>query len=115
MSPATPVLEIRPPVVASPNAWVRRSNSDHVAPAPQRAVRSGASTVTRLSARRSMTTPPSLTPSPATEWPPPRTATGSSDPRAYASASATSSSSQQRAISAGRRSTIPLNTARASS
>ena len=34
VSPATPVLETRPPVVASPYACVRRSNSAHVAPAP---------------------------------------------------------------------------------
>ena len=32
--PATPVLETRPPTVASPWAWVAASSSAHVAPAP---------------------------------------------------------------------------------
>src|SRR5690606_16790150 len=33
---ATPVVETRPPVVASPCSWAARSNSPHVTPAPTR-------------------------------------------------------------------------------
>ena len=80
--PVTPVVETRPPVVASPNACVRRSNSDQIAPAPQRAIRRCASTVTSAMRRTSITTPPSLRHAPATEWPPARTAIGSSRSRA---------------------------------
>ena len=38
VKPATPVLEITPPVVASANCWVSRLNSRHSAPPPAQAV-----------------------------------------------------------------------------
>ena len=53
--PATPVCEIRPPVLASPCAWVAASKSAHVAPGSARAVRFSASTTTsRIIDRSSM-------------------------------------------------------------
>ena len=44
VSPATPVVETRPPVVASPCSWVAASNAAQVSPAPARAVRASGST-----------------------------------------------------------------------
>jgi hypothetical protein len=64
---------------------------------------------------RSMTTPSSTTPSPPPLCPPPRTAISASCERAKAIVRATSSALEQRTITAGLRSIMPLCTARASS
>ena len=66
-------------------------------------------------AERSITMPSSQTAVPATLWPPPRTAISRSRSRANRTAAATSAVPLQRAISRGRRSTVPFHTARASS
>ena len=66
-------------------------------------------------AERSITIPSSHTAVPATLWPPPRTAISRSRSRAKRTAAATSAVPLQRAISRGRRSTVPFHTARASS
>ena len=58
--PATPVVETRPPVVASPCSWVARSNSPQVTPAPTRTCRASASTSIAFIGRTSMTSPPSF-------------------------------------------------------
>ena len=44
VSPATPVGDTRPPVTASPCAWVAASSSFQVSPAPARTVRAARST-----------------------------------------------------------------------
>ena len=59
VSPATPVLETRPPVTASPYAWVAASNCFQVTPLPQRTIPVAGSTSMRSSARQSITTPSS--------------------------------------------------------
>jgi hypothetical protein len=63
----------------------------------------------------SITIPSSQQEWPAEECPPPRTATTRSLSRAWASAVCTSAGPAHRAISAGRLSTVPLKTLRASS
>jgi hypothetical protein len=115
LRPPTPVWPTMPPVVASPWAWVSWSTSAHRAPPWTRAVRAAGSTVTARMAERSMTMPPSQTAVPATLWPPPRTAISTSRSRAKRTAEATSAAPVHRAISRGRRSTVPFHTARASS
>ena len=75
VSPAMPVVEIAPPVTASLNAWVSRSNSPQRSPACARAVRPAGSTHRPFIGERSITSPPSHTAVPATLWPPARTAT----------------------------------------
>jgi hypothetical protein len=60
---------------------------------------------------RSITTPPSHVLRPATLWPPPRTASGSPESRVRFTAAAMSSVVWQRAISAGRASTVPFQRA----
>ncbi len=55
--PPTPVVEIRPPVVATPCAWVAPSTAPHVAPPPTTATRASGEIVTELILRRSSTTP----------------------------------------------------------
>ncbi len=57
--------------------------------------------------------PPSQVPWPATLWAPPRTAVSSRSLRAKRTASTTSATLAQRAISAGRRSIAPFQTRRA--
>ena len=59
--PAMPVVVIRPPVVASPNAWVSRSNSPHVAPPAARAVRAAGIDAARRSSAQVDHTPSSQT------------------------------------------------------
>ena len=54
-----PVVVMRPPVVASPNACVSRSNSPHVTPPAARAVRASGSTQTPFIGDRSITIPSS--------------------------------------------------------
>src|SRR6185436_3557490 len=113
--PAIPVVVIRPPVVASPKTWVSRSNSPHVTPPAAHAVRAAGSTNTPFIGVRSITTPSSQVEYPGTLWPPPRTATSRPLSRASATAAITSATPVQRAITAGRRSYMPLNTALAAS
>ena len=64
--PATPVVEMIPPVVARPYACVAWSKSPHVAPPPTRAVLFTRSTNTLFTGERSRTTPPSHVPYPGT-------------------------------------------------
>ena len=110
-----PVLEIAPPVTASPCAPVASLSSLQSTPPPAVAVpRSGSTAIAFISAR-SIITPPSVTARPATLWPPPRTETSSPSSRASARAATTSSALRQRTIKAGRLSTSPLWIARASS
>src|SRR5262245_61836441 len=66
-------------------------------------------------AERSMTRPPSLVPYPGALWPPPRTDTRSPNVRAKLTACWMSATPIHRAMSAGRRSTLPFHTRRASS
>ena len=73
--PPTPVVEMMPPVVASPNGYAAAFRSPQVAPPETRAVWVSGSTRTPRMADRSMTTPSSQVPKPGTLWPPPRTAT----------------------------------------
>ena len=110
-----PVVETAPPVTARPWAPAAALSSFHVAPPCAVTVaRSGSTTMPRMSARL-IITPPSVTARPATLWPPPRTDTSSPLRRASASAATTSPAVRARTMTAGRRSTRPLWTARASS
>ena len=83
VSPAMPVVETTPPVVARPNACVSRSNSPQVRPASARARAPRRDRRGCPSSRdRSIIRPPSQTPLPAALWPPPRTDSSSSCSRA---------------------------------
>jgi hypothetical protein len=73
------------------------------------------STRTPFIGERSIITPSSQTPFPATLWPPPRTAINEAFTRAKLTAITTSATPVQRAISAGRLSIIPFQTRRAAS
>src|SRR5213593_3854148 len=64
---------------------------------------------------RSITTPPSLVPCPGALWPPPRTETRTPSDRAKLTVCWTSAAPRHRTIRAGRRSTLPFQTRRASS
>jgi hypothetical protein len=110
-----PVVDTTPPVVASPNACVSRSNSPQVTPGSARAVRRVGSTWTARIAVMSSTTPPSQSALPATLCPPPRTAIGAPDSRANRTARRASLTPAQRTITPGRLSTIPFHTRRAAS
>ncbi len=81
---------------------------------PPPPVRRG-STLTAFIRRRSITSPSSQSARPATPWPPPRTAISSPASRPKRTAATTSAVEAHCAISAGRRSIIALNSARASS
>jgi hypothetical protein len=59
VSPATPVVDTSPPVVARPNACVSWSKLFHVTPASTRATRRAGSTRMPCIGERSMTRPPS--------------------------------------------------------
>lgn len=111
--PATPVVEINPPVLARPCAAVDASKSAQVAPGSTLAVRAVASTVTPRMRDRSMTTPSSQTQNPATLCPPARTDSGQPAVRARLIAATMSSAEWHCAIKAGRASTMPFHTARA--
>ena len=116
VKPATPVVDTRPPVVASPCSCVAASNSPQVTPAPQRAVRSRRVHLDRPSScarRRPGRRRPSTCPRPS--GPPLRTAVGSPFSRPNRTAAATSSALAHCAITAGRLSIIALKSARASS
>src|SRR6478752_555745 len=113
VKPPTPVVEINPPGVANPWSPAAASRAPQVQPPPARIVRAVGSTTTAARSVRSISTPVSQTPSPATLCPPPRTATGRSCSRANRIAAATSSGLMGRTISAGYRSIIPFHTNRA--
>jgi hypothetical protein len=108
-----PVLDTRPPVTASPNAWVSWSNSDQVSPGWATARRLAGSTQIPFIGEVSMTTPPSLVENPAMLCAPPRTATSSPSLRANSTARTTSAVPAQRMIRAGCRSWAPFQTERA--
>src|SRR5215216_6755422 len=108
VKPPTPVVVTRPPGVASPKSWVSLSNSPHNAPALARALREVGSTRTPLRLERSISTPSSTTPFPATLCPPQRTASGRLFSRARLTASITSAEPVGRTMSAGRLSINPL-------
>ncbi len=113
--PAMPVLATTPPVVASPCSCVSRFSSFHNTPPCARTVRAAGSTWMPFIGARSIIRPASMAAFPATLWPPPRTATSRFSVRASLTESATSAVPRQHAISAGRLSTSPLWTRRASS
>jgi hypothetical protein len=115
VSPPIPVCLTIPDGTASPNRWVARSSSPSRTPPAARAVRAAGSTRTAFLSDRSIISPPSTTPCPATAWPPPRTEIARSCSRAKRTAWTTSSAPAQRAIRAGRRSMAPFQTRRASS
>ena len=115
VSPPTPVVEMMPPVVASPNGYAAAFRSPQVAPPETRAVRASGSTRTPRMADRSMTTPPSHVPKPGTLWPPPRTATVIALSAAKRTAVITSPALTGWTMTAGRLSIMPLRTARATS
>ena len=115
VSPATPVWEIRPPVLARPCACVAASKSAQVAPGWAVAVRVSGSTTTSRISERSSITPSSHALSPARLCPPPRTANGGPLSRAKRTTSTMSSVVRHRAITAGRLSNAPFQSARTSS
>lgn len=110
--PAIPLAEISPPGAARARNWVSRSNSPQVTPAWARAVRAAGSTCTPFMCDRSITSPSSHTPLPATWCPPPRMLTGGRCLRAARTVSTTSAVPEHWAMSAGRRSISPFHTAR---
>ena len=115
VSPATPVVETRPPVVASPCACAALSNSAQVHPPPTRARRLVGSISRCFIGRTSTTRPSSLVDWPATACPPERIATERPSAAARSRADLTSAAVSQAAISRGRLSIIALNNARRSS
>jgi hypothetical protein len=112
VSPASPVWVTMPAGTASPKAWVSRSSSPSRTPACARTVRLARSTRTPFINERSITSPSSHTDRPGKLWPPLRTATTSPTRRAKRTASITSATPAQRAISAGCRSIDPFHTLR---
>ena len=115
VSPAIPVVEMMPPVVASPNACVAWLKSPHVTPPSARAVRVRGSTLMPRIGDRSMTVPPSFVPKPGALCDPPRTDTSPPRSRPNRTAAITSPGFAQRTTTAGIRSCIALYTFRASS
>jgi len=113
--PATPVVEMMPPVVASPNACVAALKSPQVAPPSARAVRFAGSTRTPRIREKSITTPPSQVPNPGTLWPPPRIARSTPFSRPKSPAAMTSPALALRTMTLGCLSIIALYTLRASS
>jgi hypothetical protein len=110
--PASPVCVTTPAGTASPKACVSRSSSPSRTPACARTVRPARSTRTPFIRERSITSPSSHTDKPGRLWPPPRTATASPTRRAKRTASMTSATPAQRAMSAGYRSIDPFHTFR---
>src|SRR5881396_3824200 len=115
VSPAIPVSETIPPVVARPCAWVARSRSRQVAPPSAVAIRRPGSTCTPFIEDRSTTRPPSQIAVPETPCPPPRTDSGTPWSRAKVTARTTSCVPRQRTIIKGFRSIISFQIRRASS
>jgi len=112
VSPPTPVCETLPAVVASPCGSVARSRLRRSAPPWTNAHRSAGSTRTSPIGDRSIIRPPSGTDSPRTPWPPHFTAISRPVSRPCRTAAATSSADVQRAMSAGRRSTMAFQISR---
>ena len=108
VSPPIPVVEMIPPVVASPEAAVASLNRPHVVPPPATAVRAPGSTSTACMDDRSTTTASSAVPKPGTLCPPPRTATAWPFSAAYRTAATTSSVPAQRTTRCGRASIMAL-------
>ena len=115
VSPPAPVCETTPAGSTRPCSGVARSTSPSSAPPPTQARRACGSTRTWLSARRSITRPPSQALCPGIEWPPARTAMSRPSARAWRMAAATSRAEAGRAISAGRRSCMAFHIRRAAS
>src|SRR6266550_429406 len=115
VSPAIPVSETIPPVVARPCACVARSRSRQVAPPSAVASCRPGSTCTAFIEDRLTTRPPSQIAVPETPCPPPRTDSGIPWSRAKVTAWTTSCVPRQRTIIRGFRSTISFQTRRASS
>ena len=115
VSPPIPVSTNVPPGTKSEWGTVAPSTSSHSAPPPARASRRSGSTVTVRIRRRSTTSAPSAIACPETLCPPPRMATGRPVSRAARTAATTSSVVAGWTMTAGRRSTMPLNDSRASS
>ena len=113
--PATPVVELMPSGVTSPNSCASLSKSASVAPGSTRAVADAGSIRTDRIRDRSIRRPPSQTALPAMLWPPPRTATSSFSSRARLTALMTSAAPRQRTTRAGRRSIMPFQIVRAAS
>ena len=108
VSPPTPVVEMMPPVVASPNGYAAALRSPQVAPPSTRAVWVSGSTRTPRIDDRSTTSASSAVPKPGTLWDPPRTATVRSFSAANRTAVITSPALAGRTITAGRRSIMAL-------
>ena len=115
VSPPMPTGPASPKGTVSPYAPAAFTTSPAVSPVCARAIRLPASSSSLRMRARSSTMPPSLTPWPAPEWPPLRTASSRPPSRASETTKATSSSSTGRTITAGRRSIPGEKTARASS
>ena len=115
VSPAMPVVETTPPVVASPWQAAARLSSFQVTPPCAQTVRRAGSTLMPFIGARSIIRPPSVTARPATPWPPPRTEISAACSRPRFTASTTSGTVRQRAMSAGCLLISPLCTRRVSS
>ena len=115
VKPDTPVVEIRPPVAASPKACVSASRSCHSSPGWATTRRVAGSTRAPFIIDRSMTMP-SVVEKPGIECEPPRTAISRPSLRASSMALMTSAVPAQRTTSAGwTSSNIPFQILRASS
>jgi hypothetical protein len=115
VSPAAPVCETVPAVVANPNAavsWSRRPSGE---PASRKARFISGSTRTPCICCRSMTSPPSQVDFPEMLCPPERTAVRSLFSRAKSTARRTSAVPVQQAMSAGFLSNMPFHTRRRAS
>ena len=108
VSPATPVVEMIPPVVASPKLCAAWSKSPQSQPPWTRATRASGSILIPFIELRSSTMPSSTVPNPGTLCPPSRTARGSPLSRAASTAMRTSVTSTARTTASGRRSIIAL-------
>ena len=102
VKPATPVVEMRPPVDARPNACASASKSFQSRPGCTTARRAAGSTRTPRMPDRSMTIPPSTVEKPGIECAPERTAISSPSLRAVVTARATSAAPAHLTITAGR-------------
>src|SRR6266536_1077725 len=100
-NPPTPVLDTRPPVVASPCGCVAASKSFHLVPPPATARSASTSTWTEFMSARSITMPSSHVENPAMLCAPPRTAIGSPSLRAKRTVRTTSCVFFGRTTSAG--------------
>ena len=106
--PATPVVEMIPPVVASPKLCAAWSKSPQSHPPCTRAIRRSGSMRIPFIELRSSTIPSSTVPNPGTLCAPSRMASGNPLSRAASTAIRTSVTSTARRIARGRRSIIAL-------